>query len=128
MPLLQAYVNGANKTRAESVDRTISGFPSFTVTEVKTMQGPLGYLAFGGIHCADTGKKFGVYASISVGIFSEAMSLNHCFTFVIIIIIIINSFYLFLLLLLVVMVVVVLLFLLHHNSFLRLNSSWLTGL
>ena len=73
MPLLQAYVNGANKTSAESVDRTISGFPSFTLTEVKTMHGPLGYLAFGGIHCADTGKKFGVYVSISVGIFSEAV-------------------------------------------------------
>ena len=48
---LQHYVTGANNTRAYNVNYAISGFPSFSVTDVQTYTGSLGYLAFGGIMC-----------------------------------------------------------------------------
>ncbi|XP_076448120.1 uncharacterized protein LOC143284887 [Babylonia areolata] len=58
----QGYVGDTEGTKAQSADHTIAGFPAFNLSHtVTTPTGPLGYLAYGGIHCADTAKTFGIF-------------------------------------------------------------------
>ncbi|KAK7102304.1 hypothetical protein V1264_020541 [Littorina saxatilis] len=64
----QSYDTGANRTKASSSQQTISGFPSFLVQATKTKQGPLGYLAYGGIHTADKAKSFGLFSKTGLHI------------------------------------------------------------
>lgn len=54
--ILQTYHNGANETKANSYDQTISGFPSVKVDSYDT---DLGYLSFDGFMAGDTKKHIG---------------------------------------------------------------------